>query len=589
MHSLALSPRFAVDGLALAATNVGLFRFADDGRSWQRAGNMGYVAVRCVAFDPSGAAFATTQSGTLARSTDGGNDWRTLDLWAFGPINALAFATDEDGRPCLFAATDEGIYRSMDGGASWQSANFGLLDLEILCLACSPNFAEDGVIWAGGANGGLYRSRNGGRAWREAGHGLSDAAVQCLEFSKAGLLAGTDAGLFRLTDGGDTWTLVGLEGLEVNCLATCDGTTLAGTTRGVFVADADRQWHPTNLAEPVLALVCAANGLALCGTAYSGVWRSADGGQTWQRADGGLAAHAPPLASRAGNGAFLLADALGGAAYSDDGAAWHLVMTDDPLVCIAVSSASHPPALIAATEQQVLAWDAGARMLTPLPDQPALDHDDAITALTLTGDGDYLIGTRAGRCKIGIGGCDWRDMALPGAGTVTALQFTPAGNVFALRIFVKEDGDSAQHRAEVWRAAKLAHPDPDETVWSMVMALDNLRAPFACLAAADDRAVLAAQNIIAQAYLVEGYPVQVRRVSVEPDIAFTAVAWYGEDILLASNRGVLYVSSTTGAHWPVGRALVDIPVVALFVERDALWAITLGGEVWRYPFEVTPE
>ncbi|MCS7055325.1 MAG: hypothetical protein NZM18_04015, partial [Thermoflexales bacterium] len=59
--------------------------------------------------------------------------------------------------------------------------------------------------------------------------------------------------------------------------------------------------------------------------------------------------------------------------------------------------------------------------------------------------------------------------------------------------------------------------------------------------------------------------------------------WYGEDVLLASNRGILYVSSVTGAHRPIGETLVDVPVVALFVERDGIWAVTLGGEVWRYP------
>lgn len=584
VHGLALSPRFAAGGAALAATSAGLFRSTDGGRSWRRAGSMGYVAARCVAFDPTGAAFAATQAGALARSTDGGNDWRTLDSWAFGPINALAFATDEDGSPCLFAATDEGIYRSMNGGGSWQSTNFGLLDLEILCLASSPHFAEDEVIWAGGANGGLYRSRNGGRAWREAGHGLPDAAVQCLVFTEAGLFAGTEAGLFRLADG-DTWAPCGLEGLEVNCLAACGGALLAGTTRGVFIASEDLQWRSTELNEPALALACAPNGGVLCGTTHGGVWRSDDGGRTWQRADAGLAAHAPPLAAHGGNGAFLLADALGGAAYSDDIAAWHPVVADDPLVCVAAPSPSHQPAFIAATERQVLAWDAGRKALLPLPAQPLLDEDDAITALVLNCDGTYLIGTRAGRCQIGIGGLDWRDMALPGAGMVAALQFTPAGSLFALRIMAKENSDDAQHSAEVWRAPKLAHPDPDETVWSMVMALDGLRAPFACLAVADGRAALAAQNIIAQAYIVEGYPVEVRRISVEPGIALTSVAWYGEDVLLATNRGVLYVSSATGAHWPAGRALVDVPVVALFISGDALWAVALGGEVWRYSRE----
>ncbi|MCS7056724.1 MAG: hypothetical protein NZM18_11200, partial [Thermoflexales bacterium] len=566
VHGLALSPRFAEDGIVLAATGAGLFRSEDGGQTWQRTGSMGYVAVRYVAFDPSGRAFAATQAGALAVSTDGGSQWRTSDAWGFGTINALAFANDEDGQAIIFAATDEGIYRSPDGGVSWQSANFGLLDLEILCLACAPDFAQSEVIWAGSAKGGLYRSRNGGRAWREAGHGLSDAAVQCLAFSKAGLLAGTDDGLFQLVEGG-TWQIAGLEGLEVNCVADCDDVLLAGTTRGIFRADAGLEWHPGDLNEPVLALVSAANGVALCGTAYTGVWRSEDRGRTWQRSNAGLSAHTPPIAARTGNGTMLLANMLGSAACSDDGVAWQPVSTDDPLVSVAASSSPHRPAFIAATERHVLAWEAGTNALLPLPAQPSLDEDDAITALALNRD-DILIGTRAGKAKMRIGGI-WRDIALPGRGAVTRLQFTPAGGLFALRIIAKPKAD-AQFSAEVWRAPQLAAPDPDETVWSMVMGLDGLHTPLANLAVADRRIVLAAHNIIAYGYITEGQPVEMRRISVEPGITFTGVVWYGEDVLLASNRGILYVSSVTGAHRPIGETLVDVPVVALFVERDGI-------------------
>jgi photosystem II stability/assembly factor-like uncharacterized protein len=581
VYSLALSLRFAEDGIALAATHAGLFRSDNGGRTWQRAGNMGYVPARCVAFDPSDMAFATTQAGALVVSRDSGTQWQTLDAWGFGPTNALAFATDKDGNAHLFAATDEGIYRSLDGGASWQSANFGLLDPEILCLTCAPDFAESEVIWAGGANGGLYRSRNAGRAWREAGYGLPDAAVQCIAFTEAGLLAGTEAGVFRLTEG-DEWLPCGLEGMEVNCLAACDGTLLAGTTRGIFRADANLQWHPTSLGEPVLALACATNGVALCGTTHSGVWRSDDGGRIWQRTHKGLTAHTPPLAARAGDGTCLLADALGSIVYSDDGVAWRPVAVDDALVCVTANPAPRPAAFMAATERRVLAWDADARTLLPLPGQPSLDDDDTITALALTHDGVCLIGTRSGQCKVGGAGLPWHDLALPGAGAATALHLTPAGGLFALHIAA--DADSASSfSAEVWRLPVLVLPHPDETAWHMLMALDGLQTPFACLAVEGDRVVLAAQNAIAQAYLdADGYPMEVRRVSAEPGIAFTAVATQGEETYLASNRGVIYLSAT-GAHRPIGSMLTEVPVVALFTDRAALWAITLGGEVWRYP------
>ncbi|BCX04064.1 MAG: hypothetical protein KatS3mg053_2002 [Candidatus Roseilinea sp.] len=587
VHSLALSPRFEDDGLALAATYAGLFRSINGGRTWQRAGDMGYVATRGVAFDPHGTARAATQAGALMRSTDGGVRWQALDTWGFGPINALTSALNQNGNMALFAATDEGIYRSMDSGASWQSANFGLLDVEILCLACAPDFAKSEIVLAGSASGGLYRSRNAGRAWREAGYGLPDAAVQCIAFTEAGLLAGTEAGVFRLTEG-DEWLPCGLEGMEVNCLAACDGTLLAGTTRGIFRAGADLQWQPTGLEEPTLAVAYAANGVVLCGTVHSGIWRSDDGGRTWQRAHEGPTAHTPPLAAHTRDGAFLVADALGSVAYSDDGVAWRPVAVDDALVCVTANPASRPTAFMAATERRVLAWDADARALLPLPGQPSLDDDDTITALALTHDGVCLIGTRFGQCKVGGAGLPWHTLALPGAGAVAALHLTPAGSLFVLRIAAAGAGDAPSFSAEVWRLPVLVLPYQDESAWHMLMALDGLRAPLACLLVAGNRVVLAAQNAIAQAYIVQGYSTEVYRVNVEPGIAFTAVATHGEATFLASNRGVIYLSAT-GAHWPVGSALVDVPVVGLFAERAALWTVTLGGEVWRYPVEAMSE
>jgi hypothetical protein len=71
----------------------------------------------------------------------------------------------EDG--ILFAGTAEnGVFVSSDGGANWSAWNFGLLDLNVLCLAISPNFVEDETLFAGTTTG-LFVSTNGGRAWRD--------------------------------------------------------------------------------------------------------------------------------------------------------------------------------------------------------------------------------------------------------------------------------------------------------------------------------------------------------------------------------------------------------------------------------------
>jgi len=580
VQSIALSPRFERDRLALAATGAGLFRSADGGVTWQRAGEMGYIATRCVTFAPSGAAFAATQAGALMRSTDGGVRWQVLNAWAFGPINALALPPFQNSEATIFAATDEGIFRSMDGGASWQSANFGLLDVEILCLACAPDFAESEVVWAGSANGGLYRSRNTGRAWREAGQGLPDAAVQCIVVTESDVFAGTESGLFRLANGA-TWLPHGLEGLEVNDLMVCDGTLLAGTTGGIF-RDAREGWQPTEVREPTLALAGIANGVILGGSVREGIWQSADGGRRWRIAHEGLAAHTPPLAVRACGGTFLLADAVGSMACSEDGVAWRPVAADDPIACMAASPPGRRCTTVAATKEQVLIWNADNESLSPWPSQLALADEDAITALSLTRDGTCLVGTQAGRCKVGNAGTPWHDVVLPGEGVVAALHLTPAGSLFALRLAPKRAYDSDSFSAELWYLPTLVLPATKDAPWQMLMALDGLRVPLACLSVEGDRIVLAAQHVVAQAHVTEDDPIEVRRIAFEAGTAFTAVATRGAETFLASNRGVVRLSDT-GAHQPVGKALAGVPVVALSADEEELWAVTLGGEVWRHP------
>lgn len=581
VQSIALSPRFERDRLALAATGAGLFRSTDGGVTWQRSGEMGYVATRCVAFAPSGAALAATQAGALMRSTDGGVHWQALNAWAFGPINALALPPSQNGEATIFAATDEGIFRSPDDGASWQSAGFGLLDAEILCLACAPDFAASEVIWAGSANGGLYRSRNAGRAWREAGQGLPDAAVQCIVAAESDVFAGTESGLFRLANDA-TWLPYGLDGLEVNCLCLYDGVLLAGTTEGIF-RNARTGWQPTEVREATLALAGAADGVILSGGVREGIWRSTDGGRAWQIAREGLTAHTPPLAVRACSGAFLLADALGGMAWSDDGVAWHPVAADDPIACIATSPPGRHCTTAAATKAQLLGWDADEKRLSPWPSQPAIPGGDAITALSLTRDGTCLVGTQAGRCQVGGAGMPWHDVVLPGKGAVAALHLTPAGSLFALRLTPKRADDSERFSAELWYLPVLILPATKDAPWQLLMALDGLRIPLACLSVADDRVVVAAQHVVAQAHVAEGDPIEVRRIALEAGTAFTAVAARGAEVILASNRGVVRLSDA-GACRPMGRALSGVPVVALSADEEALWAVTLGGELWRYPF-----
>src|SRR5262249_42774564 len=133
-------------------------------------------------------------------STDGGQTWQPVLVGS----RVTAVCTRAS---VLLAGTDtDGVVRSLDAGLTWSGANAGLLDLDILAVAASPNFDADRLGFVATASA-LYRSRNGGQSWREVDTGVEEPAVQCLAVGRDGLVvAGTEAeGLLFSRDAGATW------------------------------------------------------------------------------------------------------------------------------------------------------------------------------------------------------------------------------------------------------------------------------------------------------------------------------------------------------------------------------------------------
>ena len=197
--------------VCFAARGAGLARSEDGGHTWLNAYESfvtGQVlATASVALSPDYARDHVVFAGVLGgvvRSTDGGQSWRSAIFPPPAPlVVALVVSPNfgEDG--ILFAGTAEnGVFVSSDSGANWSAWNFGLLDLNVLCLAISPNFIEDETVFAGTTTG-LFVSSNGGRAWREVVLPVDLTAVLSLAVSPhykddRMIFAGTEEqGLFR--------------------------------------------------------------------------------------------------------------------------------------------------------------------------------------------------------------------------------------------------------------------------------------------------------------------------------------------------------------------------------------------------------
>jgi len=82
------------------------------------------------------------------------------------PANAGARATVSDPQhpERVYAAGDTGVYRSDDGGQTWQATAQGIEKPSIQALALDPRQPQR--LYAGAPDGALYLSEDGATSWR---------------------------------------------------------------------------------------------------------------------------------------------------------------------------------------------------------------------------------------------------------------------------------------------------------------------------------------------------------------------------------------------------------------------------------------
>src|SRR3954453_14465575 len=246
-----------------------------------------------VAGDPN-TYYAATASGGIWKSSDGGLTFKAIfDDQATSTIGSIAVAPSDAN--VVYAGSGEanirgnvgpgnGIYKSVDAGKTWwrvwaQAGQIGTM----IVHPQNPDIAFAAVLghaFGPNAERGVYRTRDGGRSWQQVlkkdnDTGASDVAMdpsnpstlfagfwQARRFPWDLQSGGPGSGLYVSRDGGDTWKQLTGHGLP-------DG--IWGKV-GVAVAPSDGQ--------RVYALIEAEKG---------GLFRSDDGGESWELASGSRA------------------------------------------------------------------------------------------------------------------------------------------------------------------------------------------------------------------------------------------------------------------------------------------------------------
>jgi photosystem II stability/assembly factor-like uncharacterized protein len=250
----------------------------DAGHTWEVAFPLpgGPYGVRAVAFSPSeperifagtGAYYsAGVFSPEIAavgiyRSVDGGETWEQSTRGPLSDAHVLDISVAREDHKLVYAATSNyGVMRSSDGGGSWEQINEGLrMRQGASAIAIHPENSE--IVYAGVAFGGVYRTVDGGRSWGQISAGMNpEANITDLEIdpSDAAQLYAADffSGVYRSLDGGETWEPFsqGLRMRAVGKLAlSADGHHLYAATEGegVYRMDLAGEVPPEAAPEPI--------------------------------------------------------------------------------------------------------------------------------------------------------------------------------------------------------------------------------------------------------------------------------------------------------------------------------------------------
>jgi len=275
--------------------NGGVWKSDDYGRTWnpifddQPTQSIGAIAVAPpdpnIVYVASGEGLQRPDLSVgdgIYKSTDAGKTWTHLGLRDGQQIPALAIDPRDSNR--VFAAVlghpyganeERGIFRSTDGGQSWQKVlykdeNTGGSDVEI-----DPSNPD--VIYAslwrarqgpwednnsyGGAGGGIFKSTDGGNTWNKLGGGLPDDLEQAyvaiapsdtrIIYSSLAITHGT--AIYRSDDGGEHWS-----------------RTTTDPRPAVRIGGGDLAVPKVDPKNPDVVY-----------TTSTVTWRSSDGGKTW--------------------------------------------------------------------------------------------------------------------------------------------------------------------------------------------------------------------------------------------------------------------------------------------------------------------
>jgi len=266
-----------------------------------------------------------------------------LEFRSIGPASMGGRITDVEGIPgnpaLVYVATASGgLFKTTNGGTTWTPIFDHEATISIGNIAVDPHNPD--VVWVGTGEAnarnsvsfgdGVYKTLDGGRTWRNLGlkdtHHISRVVVDPLNSNVAHVCAlghntgpNPERGVFMTTDGGETWKKT----LYIDAEHGCADMDLDVNNPNILYATMwrfDRKpWRFTS------------------GSEKTGVFRSTDGGRTWQQLTNGLSKNWGRIGVRVApsnsNVVYAIGESNDGTLFRSDDRGEHFrMMTKNPVI-----------------------------------------------------------------------------------------------------------------------------------------------------------------------------------------------------------------------------------------------------------------
>jgi photosystem II stability/assembly factor-like uncharacterized protein len=231
----------SINGDGCGFGDGGVFKTVDAGMNWMDTGLRSCITELAIDPQKPDTLYAVTEFDGVFKTTDGGISWNqmnsglpTVVSLSLQYVECRSLALDSQNPQTLYTVSRSAVYKSVDGGMSWNPTAPDLDGKTITSITIDAQ--NSSIIYAAGYSGGLWKSVDGGASWQDLSSSLPvHITVLAVNPKSSAIYAGTNNGVLMSSDGGESWSFEASNLGAIQFLLPKDQYTLyAGDDRGLY-------------------------------------------------------------------------------------------------------------------------------------------------------------------------------------------------------------------------------------------------------------------------------------------------------------------------------------------------------------------